>query len=265
MEASAKHDAWQAGENYDAYMGRWSALLADKFLALLDAPSGRQWLDIGCGTGALSKAILRNANPGSVVGIDPSADFVAHAAKSTNDSRARFIVGEAEQLPLDTDTVDIATSGLVLNFVPEKSRAIQEMRRVTRSGGIISFYVWDYPGGGVEFIDLFWKCAAELNADAVKLDEGKRFPFCTPDGLSRICEEAGLANAVIAANEIETIFPTFGDFIHPFTLGAGPAPGYFASRDDRHKAELSTLLAERVGPSEPINLTARAWSVTARN
>ena len=265
MGNSATHDAWQAGENYETYMGRWSSLIAGKFMPWLDVSSGMDWLDVGCGTGALSRTILEGTNPGSVVGVEPSEGFVAHARALTNDHRARFEVGNALELPLNDETVDIATSALVLNFVPDKSRALQEMRRVTRPGGTISFYVWDYPGGGVDFIDLFWKCAAELDESAVDLDEGKRFPFCTPDGLRQICETGGLRDPEITRLEIDTIFPTFQDFLHPFTLGAGPAPGYFSSLDDDRKDEMSALLADRLGPEEPIRLTARAWGVKAKN
>ena len=265
MEVAAKHDAWQAGENYETYMGRWSSSVADKFIAWLNVSSGKDWLDIGCGTGALSRAILSESNPNSVVGIEQSEGFVAHARALNSDARARFQVGNAEEIPLDDDAIDISTSALVLNFVPDKLKAIREMRRVTRPGGIISFYVWDYPGGGVGFIDMFWKCAAELDAGAADLDEGKRFPFCTSDGLKQIGEEGGLNDIEITSLEIDTIFPTFRDFLHPFTLGAGPAPGYFASLDDSQKEKLSTLLANRLEQKEPINLTARAWGVKGQN
>jgi hypothetical protein len=44
------HQVWEAGGTDEAYVGRWSRLVADEFVAWLDAPSSRSWLDVGCGT-----------------------------------------------------------------------------------------------------------------------------------------------------------------------------------------------------------------------
>ena len=47
-------------------------------------------------------------------------------------------------------------SALTLNFVPDRAKALSEMKRVVRPGGAVAFYVWDYPGGGLEFLRNFW-------------------------------------------------------------------------------------------------------------
>ena len=114
--------------------------------------------------------------------------------------------GKRENLPIADHSVDVATSALVLNFVPDWAKALGEMRRVTRPGGLVSFYVWDYPGGGMGFIERFWKAAAELDPKAADLDEGRRFPFCTEAGLRQLCGECGIANATVAPIEIERSF-----------------------------------------------------------
>lgn len=261
MENIGRHDAWDAGQNYETYMGRWSNLVADQFLDWLDAPRNADWLDLGAGTGALSRSILKKADPASVTGIEPSEGFVAHARALTPDPRATFAVGGAENLPLADDAIDVAASALVLNFVPDRNLALQELARVTRPGGLISFYVWDYPNGGMGFIDVFWKTAASLDAKAAALDEGDRFPFCTEAGLRELCDSAGFENAEIAALEIDTVFPSLNDFIHPFTLGAGPAPGYYASLSEGQQAAFRDALSDRLGAETPIRLKARAWAV----
>lgn len=261
MTNSARHDAWSAGDSYEHYMGRWSHEIARGFLEWLGPPPDCDWLDVGCGTGALSRAILENCAPRSLVGIDPSEGFVAHARKENHDDRARFETGGAENLPIGTSSVDVVASALVLNFVPNKVAALEEMRRVVRPGGLIGFNVWDYPGGGMGIIDEFWKAAAKMDARAAELDEAARFPFCTPDGLAEICTLAGMPDPSIVPIEIVTAFDTFDDFIHPFTLGTGPAPGYYTSLDDARQAELRDILARNVGPERPIRLKARAWAV----
>ena len=98
MGDASRHDAWQAGESYDLYMGRWSRQIAPLFLDLL-VEKDLDWLDVGCGTGALSQAILDTSKPKRLVGVDPSEGFVARARKIVTDPRATFLVGGAEALP----------------------------------------------------------------------------------------------------------------------------------------------------------------------
>ena len=139
-------------------------------------------------------------------------------------------------------------SALVLNFVPEREKALAEMKRVTRAGGRVAFYVWDYPGGGVEFMRAFWKAAAALDPNARDLTEDRRFPYCTPDGLADLARRAGLASVECNPIEVATEFKDFEDYWRPFTLGAGPAPGYCASLDPAARQRLKEKLA---GPASP--------------
>ena len=177
MSDQSRHDAWAEGENYDAYMGRWSRQIAPGFLDWFDAPPGLDWLEVGCGTGALSGAILAQAAPSSLQALDPSAGFVARARETHADARADFTVGDARALALPDASRDAIVSGLVLNFVPDRPGALAEMARVARPEGRIGFYVWDYPGGGVEFMRAFWTAAAALDPEARTLSEDVRFPF----------------------------------------------------------------------------------------
>src|SRR6185436_5916945 len=101
-------------------------------------------------------------------------------------------------------SIDVVTSGLVLNFVPDRAAALADMRRVLKPNGTLSFYVWGYPGGGVGLIDAFWRAAGEVDPRAVELDEGNRFPFCTRDGLAAVCRDAGLGSIAVEPIEIET-------------------------------------------------------------
>src|SRR5262245_18102456 len=120
-------EVWASGAAYEPYVGRWSRPVAVQFLRWLIIPAGLRWVDVGCGTGAVSEAILQLGGPDAVVGIDPSAVFVAHAREYLTDPRVRFEVGTATALPLEDGTVDVAVSGLVLNFVPDPARAVAEM------------------------------------------------------------------------------------------------------------------------------------------
>lgn len=264
METSSKFDVWSAGDAYEHYMGRWSKQLAPSFLAWLEPPRQADWLDIGCGTGVVTEAILRNCSPATVTAIDPSDGFVSHARSRIADPRAEFRTADAMALPVEDASFDVVTSGLVLNFIPDKVAALEEMQRVLKPGGLLSFYVWDYPGGGLGFVDAFWKAAASIDPNAAELDESTRFPVCTPDGVRGLCHAAGLSGAEVTAIEGTSDFAGFEDFWTPFTLGAGPAPGYYNSLEQARQSELKAVLASRFDNQGPFSLPLRAWGARVR-
>ena len=265
MAGTSRHDSWQAGDSYDTYMGRWSRQIAPRFLDWLNPPGGLDWLEVGCGTGALSAAILDRCRPNSLISIDPSEGFLSKARTNVPDRRADFQVGDARALTLEDRSRDIAVSALVLNFVPDRQKALAEMKRVVRPGGTVAFYVWDYPGGGVEFMRAFWNAATALDPDARDLTEDKRFPYCTPEGLADLATKAGLNSVDHTAVEVPTVFKDFDDYWRPFTLGAGPAPGYCASLSPDARERLKEKLHESLPRAEDgsIPLNTRAWAIRA--
>src|SRR6185436_8640745 len=136
---------WGAGDRYEPYMGRWSRRVAAEFVSSLGIAPGARWLDVGCGTAALTATVLGSQAPAWVLAVDPSYPFVSHGRRFlAGDRRARFAVGNAMALPVGSGTVDGIVSGLVLNFVPDPVRAVREMRRVVATCGLVAAYVWDY-------------------------------------------------------------------------------------------------------------------------
>ena len=265
MSDASRHDAWAAGDSYDAYMGRWSRQIAPRFLHWLGAGSGLDWLEIGCGTGALSAAVAAHGEPKSLVSIDASEGFISRARANVPDPRVTFQVGDALELPAAAASMDVVVAALVLNFLPDREQALAEMRRVARPGGMVGFYVWDYPGGGVEFMRAFWTAAVALDSTARDLTEDRRFPFCTREGLCDLARRARLRSVESTPIEAPTVFRDFDDFWRPFTLGAGPAPGYCASLP----ADARERLRQKLHDSLPraadgsIALKVRAWAVKA--
>lgn len=255
------NDNWANGKSYERYMGRWSRLVAKEFLNWLAVPAGSQWLDVGCGTGALSQTILQRAEPVRIKGVDRSEGFISLAREQVRDDRVHFEVGDAQALTDDSGTFDAAVSGLMLNFTPQPDRTLADMRRVTRAGGLVAVYVWDY-ANGMQFIRHFFDAAVALDPSAVEHDEGPRFPLCHPEALSQLFESTGLHNVETRAIEISTVFRDFDDYWSPFLAGVGPAPSYTMSLSEERRVELR----ERIRAGLPINsdgsisLTARAWA-----
>jgi ubiquinone/menaquinone biosynthesis C-methylase UbiE len=254
-------DSWSSGTSYEAYMGRWSRLVAREFVAGLGAPPGLRWLDVGCGTGALTGAALAT-EPSAVTGVDPSAGFVRHAAAQLADPRASFAVADARALPVATGSVDAVVSGLALNFVPDRHAALAEMGRAARAGGLVAAYVWDYPDG-MQLMAHFWDAAVELDPDARPLREAVRFGFCRPEALRSMFARAGLADVDVDAVVVPTVFRDFEDFWKPFLGGQGSAPAYAAGLDDAALVALRDAVRERLPREDDgsVRLTARAWTV----
>jgi SAM-dependent methyltransferase len=255
-------DRWTGGDDYEAYVGRWSRPVAEQFVEWLAIPAGGNWVDVGCGTGALSGEILRRSAPAALVGVDPSAAFVAYALATIGDPRAGFLVGSASALPVANRWADAVVAGLVLNFVPDIRAALHEMARVASPRAVVGGYVWDY-ADGMQLIRRFFDAAVELDPAAVAQDEGVRFPICAPGPLGDAFKSAGLERVAVRSIEVATVFSDFDDYWTPFLNGVGPARGYVVGLDEGSRAELCERLRATL-PTEAdgsIHLMARAWAV----
>lgn len=261
MDEQQGIDTWERGDPYERYVGRWSRQVAPLFLSWLNIPAGRRWLDVGCGTGALSAAILDQCAPASLTGIEPSEGFLQAAQQSIGE-RVLLHPGTATAIPLDADSVDVVVSGLVLNFVPDPQAALTEMARVTAMGGTLGAYVWDY-ADKMELIRYFWDAAIALDNNAMPLDEGVRFPLCRPEALAALFVGAGLSNVEVRAIDIATPFANFEDYWQPFLGGQGPAPTYALSLSETERTRLQEHLRTRLPllPDGSLALIARAWAV----
>lgn len=238
-------DVWAAGAEYEAYVGRWSRLVAERFVRWVGVPAGLRWLDVGCGTGALTSAV--RAAGGVAVGVDPSLGFLA--------GRRDVVAGDARALPFASGRFDVVVSGLALNFVPDPERALAEQTRV--GTGTVAAYVWDY-ADGMAMMRLFWAAAREV--DPAAPDEGTRFPLCRPEPLAALWRAAGLRGVAVTAIEVPTVFTDFDDYWRPFLGGQGAAPAYLATRPPAEREAIRELLRQRL-PDRDLQLTARAWAV----
>lgn len=254
-------DTWSSGATYEAYVGRWSRMVAREFIPWLAVPTAQRWLDVGCGTGALTQTILDVAEPDSVTGVDPSEGFLAHARATITDPRARFLVGDAQAAPIKSESIDAIVSGLALNFVPDTARAAAEMARVARPGGTVAVYVWDY-AGEMQFMRYFWDAAAAIDPQARELDEGARFPICHPDALERLFSAAGLRDVTTRAIDIATTFRDFDDYWTPFLGGQGAAPSYLMRLNEQRRAAIRERLRAMMPTTADgsIALVARVWA-----
>jgi SAM-dependent methyltransferase len=248
-------------------MGRWSRNLAPLLVRFAGVREGDTVLDVGSGTGALTAAIAKAVPSSRIVGIDPSAAYVAQARAQHATANISFEVGDAQQMRFEPATFDRTLSLLVVNFIPDASKALGEMKRVTRKKGTIAAAVWDY-GDGMEMLRVFWDEAVALHPKQDGKDE-RHMPLCRPGELTALWKQHGLQDVVEEALTIETRFASFEDFWTPFLEKQGPAGAYAAGLAPADREALRARLKKRLlgdGPDKPITMHARAWAVrgTAR-
>ena len=246
---------------YERFMGRWSRTLATLLVKFAGVRDGDTVLDIGSGTGALSAAVLAVAPSIRITGIDPSAPYVEHARSRHGNDRVTFEVGDAQQMRFGDATFDRTLSLLVLNFIPDATKALGEMKRVTRKGGTIAAAVWDY-GEGMEMLRMFWDEVVAADAAAQNKDE-RHMKYCRRGELSALWREQGLTDVVEEGLTIPMHFASFEDFWSPFLAKQGPAGAYVAALSPAARDGLRDRLRRRLvgsGPDNGFTLQGRAWA-----
>ncbi len=253
---------FSAGDAYERFMGRWSRTFAPLFVRFARVRNGDAVLDVGSGTGAVTAAVAAVAPSSRIVGIDSAAPYVAFAQARHPGDMVRFEVGDAQQLRLADASFDRTLSLLILNFIPDREKALNEMMRVTRPGGTVAAAVWDY-GQGMEMLRVFWDEAIAISPDMNARDE-RHMPLCRSGELEALWREHRLQDVSYEALTIETGFSSFDDYWSPFLENQGPAGAYVATLPARDREQLRLRLRQRLlgdGPDRPIALGARAWAV----
>jgi SAM-dependent methyltransferase len=258
-------DRWTSGADYDQWMGRWSRLLAQEFLKWLNLPADLRWLDVCCGSGIVTQAIVECNAPASIVGIDASPEQINFARQRRAQPNVTFQTGDAMALPFPDATFNVVVCGLGLNYIPSPVEALEEFCRVTAPGGTVAVYVWDY-AQGARFLREFWDAARAIDGEATASDQARRFPMCTPEGLRTLFEQAKLEGLSVHALDVVTRFASFEDYWAPLETGQGSAPNYLATRDKKIQAAIRERLRAALPANSQgaIDLPARAWAIGAR-
>ena len=247
---------------YELFMGRWSRNLAPMFVKFAAVAERDSVLDIGSGTGALAFTIANAVPSTRVTGVDPSPAYVKFAQSKAPGDRVTFQVGDAQALQLPTASFDKTVSLLVMNFIPDSTKALREMTRVTKPGGVVAAAVWDY-GDGMQMLRVFWDEAVALDPAIAKRDE-RNMPLCRRGELAALWKANGLLQVDEQPLTIEMPFESFDDFWKPFLGGQGPAGAYAVSLSEPRRAALEAALRKRLlgsKPDGPFTLQGRVWAV----
>lgn len=257
-------DTFNNANAYEAYVGRWSRFVAQRFIAWVDAAPGRDWLDVGVGTGVLTQVILQEASPAKVVGVDLSEEYIEFARQHILDDRVEFRMGDAN-VAFESPQFDVSVAGLVLNFLPAPQQAVKGMTQAVRRGGIVAAYVWDY-SGEMEMMRHFWDAAIAVNPAAREMDAGQRFEICKPDNLRSLFQSVDLKVVEVIPIDIETQFKDFDDYWLPFLGAQGSVSKYLGGLNDETRTALRDQLQTQLPITDNggIALVARAWAVKGK-
>ena len=252
-----------SGDGYELQMGRWSRRLAELFLDFCGCHDGESILDAGCGTGALTSAILRRTRTARVSGIDFSEAYIDHVSRTVRDQRAQFRVGDICALPFDDASFDRVLSLLVLHFVPDSREAVAELRRVARPGATVGAAVWDLRGGFITNRMFFDSAAALFPGANERRARNYTRPMTRPGELAGAWRAGGLEDVHDTMLTIRMEFASFDDYWTPYEGKDGPVAEYMATLDAAQKQRLREVVRAAYLDGEadgPRSYAATAWA-----
>jgi SAM-dependent methyltransferase len=246
---------------YERAMGRWSRAVGPVFLDWVAPPSEARWLDVGCGTGAFTELVLARCSPAAVSAVDPSGVQIEHASRQPAARRAKFQVANALALPFPDAVFDVVASALVINFIPDRPRALSEMRRVARAGSIVAGYVWDFaaehsPSGPLR------RGMRGFGADVPQLPGSEHSSL---GALGALFEQAGLVRIDTRTIEVRLSYSDFDDFWNAQTPNYLPTTKMIAAMAENERAKLKEIVRAGlpVRPDGGIEYSARANAIKA--
>jgi SAM-dependent methyltransferase len=253
----------QDAAGYEQLMGRWSKKLAPLFIDFTGLADGEKILDVGCGTGSLTFALAKTAGLSQIAAVDYSPVFVEEAIRRNSDPRIKIRQADACSLPFEDGTFDRAVALLVLHFVPEAGKAVAEMRRVVRPGGVVAAAVWDHLGG-MPGMRMMVDTVAALSEAGRHLRAHYCFqPMMQPSEMKRTFVEQGLVEVTETQLMIRMDYQSFDDYWAPIAAGEGPLGKYVAALNAAERARIDTAVRdayEAGRPDGPRSFANVAWA-----
>jgi SAM-dependent methyltransferase len=261
-DASSRFDTpslFNDGAAYERLMGRWSKLVGHQFIDWIAAGKKLSWLDVGCGNGAFTEEIIARCAPTKVMAVDPSEGQLGYARIRPGAKLAAFRVADAQSLPFDNRSFDVAAMALAISFVPDPAKGAAEMARVTRPGGTVATYMWDFSVGGAP-VDPMYRALRAIGIEGPKPPSAA---VATIDGLHALWTKAGLQAVEARHIQINTVFSSPEDYWESTIVPAGPQGILIARMPAEQRENLRRALDAELkpGPDGRVTVPATASAV----
>jgi|ERR1043165_3599117 ubiquinone/menaquinone biosynthesis C-methylase UbiE len=252
--------AFDAADDYERFMGAWSRAIGEKFLAWLGAPRGARWLDLGCGTGAFSELILREAAPAALTGIDPSPEQIEYVRKHLPGHS--FEVGDSMAMPFGADAFDVVASALVLHFIPDRHKAFGEMSRVLKRGGLVGAYTWKR-SAAEDFAPYapMMRGVTSMGAETVT---SPLVPEGSAEGMRATLLAAGFADIAVTEIEVTRTFKSFEEYWEIQSLPFSPPGRTMAKLSEDQRAKLRDIMREMLPAAADGSITYAATAMAGK-
>jgi len=245
---------------YEQFMGRWSRPLGQAFLRWLPVSPNMQWLDIGCGTGIFTQLISDTCSPAEVIGVDCAKAQIEHAVQSIGGERIAFRMADAQRLPFSDASFDVVASALVINFVPDRSRALAEMRRVTRPGGHVAACVWDFAAE----LSPSWPVRLGMSRVGIEAPPVPGAEHSSLGALTSMFQQAGLEDVRAISIDVTASFASFDELWHSQTPTYAPITRAIAQMPERTRARLQEVVSAELPPLLDGRIAFRACANAVR-
>jgi ubiquinone/menaquinone biosynthesis C-methylase UbiE len=253
---------FEVAEAYEERMGRWSRQLAPSFVEFVGVRDGEKVLDAGCGTGSLSATLAKVTGASKIVGIDPFKGFIEYARRQVADPRIIFEIGDAQDLPYPNASFDTCVALLAVDHIPDAPKATIEMRRVTKTAGVVATAMWDRSRDN-ELYGCFWDAAEAIDPTA-KRPFGRQGSYGSAEALSQLWNGAGLIDIEATDLLMRCQFSSFDKLWQRCLDGDAPTGVYMERLSADRREALRRAMRQNVlgdGPDEPFSLKAKAWAV----
>jgi SAM-dependent methyltransferase len=271
-------------EMADGYARHWAPVLrvaAERVLDQLEAPitasivaaaassppRDARVLDVGAGTGTLSRAALARWPSVRVTGIDPSGGMLAVARRTADEqltpeagARLETIVAYADELPDSIGAFDAAMSSFVLQLVPSRAAALREVRRVLRPGGSFAWVTWQLTDRAFEPDRVANAVLDDFGFDPPEPDT-RPGDVASPAAAALAMRRAGFRDVAAWSDELTYAWDARGylGFLTDFDEAS-----LFADLERRERREIEARILDGLQRLTPDDLTLRLPIVYAR-
>ncbi|MGW0498950.1 class I SAM-dependent methyltransferase [Streptomyces sp. NPDC003007] len=240
----------------------WEELLVDT----VAAEHAASVLDVGCGTGSVTRAVARRV--GHCVGVDLSGPMIetARAHAEREGVPASFIQADAQEHAFEPAAFDAVVSRFGVMFFSDPVRAFGNLRSTVSDGAALRCVVWRGPEEN-PFMTTAERAAAPFLPElpARQPDQPGQFAFADPERVHRILAESGWAGIDIQPVDAVCALPE-QDLVTYFTR-LGPLGTVLPGADERTRAEIVEVVRPAFDPfvqGAEVHYAAACWMVSAR-